>query len=96
MSETQSTEAKLRIHYTRLKRQTLNLALGKFNISMVSTDSNTIKQKANKVYTDFAIETDGLNYIQRLFIPNPIIGVQTEINREKTGEKPHTPIRSRL
>lgn len=85
MSDTQSTGAKLCIHYTRLKRQTLNLALGKFNISIVSTDSNTIKQKANKIYTDFAIETDGLTYMS-----NPIVGVQTEINREDRGEASYT------
>lgn len=41
-----NTEAKLYIHDTRLKRQTLKMALGKFNISIVSADSNTIKQTA--------------------------------------------------
>lgn len=73
-----------------MKRQTLNLALWKFNISIGSTDSNTIKQKANKVYTDFTIETDGFTYIQRLFMSNLINAVESEINKEKRGETSYT------
>lgn len=76
-----NTVAELYRHDTRLKRQTLNPALGKFNISIVATDSSTIKHKANKVYTDLTVETDGLTYIQKLFMSNLVNALETQINK---------------
>lgn len=74
-----NTEAEPYRQDTRLKRQTLNAALGKFNISIVSTDSSTIKHKANKVYTNLTIETDGLTYIQKRFMSSLINALETQI-----------------
>lgn len=95
LSDTQPTQRLSFIYIILdLKRQTLKIALGKFNISIVSTDSNTITQKANKVYTDFTVETGGLTHIQKLFMSNLINALETQIT--KRVEKAHIPVMSRL
>lgn len=78
-----NTEAELYRHDSRLKRQTLNPALGKFNISTEYADSCIIKHKANKVYTNLNVESDGLTYIQKIFASNLINAKDTQINRIK-------------